>query len=94
MRTRLIIAGLGNLIDTLSTVYLHRQGFVEANPVMAALLSHPLLFILVKMAVFTALLLWLWKRRDDRHALPLAALAAIVYGAIAVYYGLFFMLIV
>ena len=94
MKTRLIIAGLGNLIDTLSTVYLHRLGYVEANPVMALLLSHPLLFILVKMAVFTALLLWLWHRREDRHAKPLAALAAIVYGAIAVYYGLFFVCLI
>lgn len=83
MKTRLIIAGLGNVIDTLSTVYLHRLGYVEANPVMAMLLPHPWLFVLVKLCVFTALLLWLWMRR----AKAAATVAAVVYGAVAMYYG-------
>ena len=87
MTPLLIIAGLGNAIDTLSTLHLHGQGYVEANPVMAALLPHPWLFVLVKLGVFTALLLWLWHRRAKQAA----AIAAVVYGAVAVYYGAWFM---
>lgn len=83
MTTLLIIAGLGNFIDTLSTLYLYGLGYDEANPVMAALLPHPWLFVLVKLGVFTALLLWLWMRRA-KHA---ATIAAVVYGAVAMYYG-------
>lgn len=87
MTPLLIIAGLGNFIDTFSTLYLYGFGYVEANPVMAALLPHPWLFAMTKLGVFTALLLWLHKRR----AKLAAAIAAVVYGAVAVYYGAWFM---
>lgn len=90
MTPLLIIAGLGNVIDTLSTVYLHSLGYVEANPVMALLLPHPWLFVLVKLCVFTALLLWLHKRR----AKAAATLAAVVYGAVAIYYGAWFIFVI
>lgn len=90
MTPLLIIAGLGNFIDTLSTLYLYGLGYVEANPVMALLLPHPWLFVLVKLTVMTALLLWLWKRR----AKSAATVAAVVYGAVAMYYGIFFLIII
>ena len=90
MKAFLIIAWLCNLIDTIATVYLTSIGYVEANPVMAQLLSYPLLFITVKTLLMTGLCAYLWLKRTDKHAKPLATLAAIVYGAIAVYYVWFF----
>lgn len=90
MRTLLLIAGFGNLIDTIATVYLTSIGYAETNPVMAQLLRYPAVFAVVKMASMTWLLVFLWRNRADRHAKPMAILAAVVYGLIAVYYGLIF----
>lgn len=90
MRTLLLIAGFGNLIDTIATVYLTSVGYVEVNPFMAKLLEFPAVFVTVKMAVMTGLLVFLWRKRADRHAKPMAILAAVVYGLIAVYYGITF----
>jgi hypothetical protein len=90
MKTRLTIAGIGNLIDTAATIYLTQKGYTEANPVMAAMLDRPVLFAAVKIVTMTAVLLFLWHNREDRHAKPLATMVAVVYGAIAVYYGWFF----
>lgn len=86
MRTRLIIAGIGNLIDLIATLHLIRVGFMEINPIMAHLVLYPRLFAAVKMGAMTGVLLFLWKRREDRHAKPLATFVAVVYGAIAFYY--------
>lgn len=94
METRLSIAGIGNLIDTAATIYLTQKGYTEANPAMAAMLDRPVLFAAVKIVAMTALLLFLWHRREDRHAKLLATIAAVVYGSIAVYYGVFFSVIV
>ena len=90
MRILLIIAGIGNLVDTVATVYLTKMGHLEANPVMRWLLQIPGVFVVVKIVVMTALLLWLWYRREDKHATPLAAVAAVVYGLISAYYLVFF----
>ena len=90
MKTPLIIAAIGNLIDLISTLYLFRLGYMEANPVMAALLPHPVLFTLVKIGGM-ALVLWiLWKSRDSKTARKTAWFAAGVYGLIALYYLFFF----
>lgn len=86
MRTRLIIAGIGNLIDLIATLHLADQGFYELNPIMRRLLPYPWLFALVKLAAMTAVQLFLWIRREDKHALPLATFTAAVYGMIAVYH--------
>lgn len=86
MKTRLTIAYIGNLIDLIATLYLTKQGFHEVNPFMRPLLGCPWLFAAVKILAMTWVCLFLWKRREDRHALPLATLAAVVYGLIAVYY--------
>lgn len=86
MKTRLTIAYIGNLIDLIATLYLTKQGFHEVNPVMHPLLDCPWLFAAVKILAMTLVCLFLWKRREDRHAIPLATFAAAVYGLIAVYY--------
>lgn len=86
MRTRLIIAYIGNLIDLIATLYLTKQGFHEVNPFMRPLLDCPWLFAAVKILAMTWVCLFLWKRREDRHALPLATFASAVYGLIAAYY--------
>jgi hypothetical protein len=86
MKTRLIISYIGNIIDLIATIYLSRLGFYEVNPFMRPLLDHPWLFTAVKILAMTLVCLFLWKRREDRHALPLATLAAVVYGLIAAYY--------
>lgn len=86
MKICLFIAWIGNLIDLIATIYLSRLGFYEVNFIMRPLLDYPVLFSVVKLSAMTAVLLFLWKRREDRHALPLATFAAVVYGLIAAYY--------
>lgn len=91
MKTRLSIAFIGNLIDTAATIILyHRYGFTEANPLMALLLQFPVLFATVKLVVMSAVLLWLWRNRNSRYARYAALVAALVYGVIAIYYAVFF----
>ena len=82
----LLIAYFGNLIDIMATLTLTELGFYELNPVMRQLLDYPGLFTTVKIVAMTSVCLFLWKRRTDKHALPIAVFAAIVYGSIAVYY--------
>lgn len=90
MKLRLSIAYIGNLIDLIATLYLTKQGFHEVNPFMRPLLGCPWLFAAVKILAMTWVCLFLWKRREDRHALPLATFAAAVYGLIAAYYVVWF----
>lgn len=94
MKTPLIIAAIGNLIDTVSTIHLSGRGYVEANPFMAALLPHPVLFALVKISGM-ALALWiLWRNRESQIARITAWVAAGLYGLISVYYLVVFPLLV
>ena len=91
MKTRLSITFVGNLIDTAATIILHhRYGYTEANPIMELLLQFPVLFATVKLSVMSAVLFWLWRNRNSRYARYAALIAAIVYGAIAIYYTVFF----
>lgn len=89
---RLIIAWLGNLIDCASTLYMCSQGFIEINPVMARLIQYPPLFVFVKIGTMTALVFLLWKNRTDKKAIAASWFAAILYGAISVYYVCIFSL--
>ena len=89
MKLLLLIAWLGNLIDTIATVYLTSLGYVEANPIMAQLLNYPVIFVIVKLLLMTGLCAYLWLKRLDKHAMPMAIVASVVYGAITVYYGWF-----
>lgn len=90
MKLHLILAFLGNLIDTAATLYLSSLGYIEANPVMAWLLRWPAVFAGVKIGAMTAVVWWLWKRRGDRNAALAAAASAVIYGAVSVYYIVFF----
>ena len=90
MTTLLTLAFLGNRIDTAATLYLSSLGYIEANPVMAWLLQCPAVFAGVKIGAMTAVVWWLWKRRGDRNAALAATAAAMVYGAVGVYYIVFF----
>lgn len=87
MKTRLTVAYIGNIVDTIATLHLSKLGCYELNPIMRHLLDWPVVFVLVKLTAMTAVCLFLWKNREDTHAMPLAAFAAVVYGGIAVYYG-------
>ena len=89
MKLLLLIAWLGNLIDTIATVYLTSLGYVEANPIMAQLLNCPVIFVIVKIALMTGLCAYLWLKRLDKHAMPMAIVASVVYGLITAYYGWF-----
>ena len=93
MNVCLLIAYIGNIIDTIATLNLTEQGFYEVNPFMRPLLGCPWLFAAVKLLAMTWVCLFLQKRREDRHALPLATFAAVVYGLIAFYYVAWFIII-
>ena len=90
METRLIFTWVCNLADTVSTLYLFGCGYTEVNPVMAWLLRWPAVFAGVKIGAMTAVVWWLWKRRGDPNAALAATAAAMVYGAVSVYYIVFF----
>lgn len=92
MKLLLLIAWLGNLIDTAATLYLVGLGYHEANPIMRQLLQYPRLFAAVKICTMTAALLWLWKERESKLAVMASWIAAVVYGAIAVYYAAWFII--
>lgn len=92
MKTPLLIAYLGNFIDMVSTLYLYGLGYTEINPIMAPLLRFPAVFAVVKLFAMGCALHILWRNRAHRAAHWLAWLAAAVYGAISIYYGVFFTL--
>ena len=86
MKTPITIIWTGNIIDLVATLHLSGLGYTEANPFMAALLPHPLLFTLVKtggMALATRIL---WRNRGYTSARITAWVAAGLYGLIALYY--------
>ena len=90
MKTHLTIVFIGNLIDTAATLYLTAMGYHELNPVMRPLLQAPVLFVMVKLCAMGCAMHILWRNRAHRNAELLAWIAAAVYGAIAVYYGVWF----
>ena len=94
MKLRLIIAFIGNLIDVIATLYLTHLGYAEANLVMAQLLCQPGLFILIKITLMAIALLWIWKRQGDQLANAASWIAAIMYGAIAIYYAIFVVILI
>jgi len=81
-----MIIWTGNIIDLVATLHLTGLGYQEANPVMAALLPHPVLFSLVKLVAMAAALGVLWKNRGCTSARMTAWAAAGLYGLIALYY--------
>lgn len=93
MKTRLFIAYVGNIVDTASTLYLFGKGHPELNPLMAWLLQCPLLFGIVKICTMTVVIVLLWMFRKKMCSLLASWVAALVYGAIAVYYSMIFTLL-
>ena len=95
MKTLLSIGITGNLIDTIATLILyHKHGYTEANPIMAILVRTPWLFATVKIVVMTIIAVWLWRNKEYKNAQAAAWIIAIVYGLIAIYYGIFFAVII
>lgn len=90
---KLYLIGLGNLIDTLATLYLYQTGmFVELNPVMAFFLQNPFIFAVVKVGVITTILIRLWKEREHKYSQIAMNIGCWIYGLIAVYYAIMLVL--
>ena len=91
MKICLIIAWLGNIIDTISTLYLCGNGYaVEVNPLMHWLLQCPVVFAIVKIGFMTAIVSWLWCSRENRYARIATTIGTMIYSGIAVYYMILF----
>ena len=87
MKKPLIIAYLGNIIDTVATLYLYSKGGRELNPFMAMLLQSPWMFAVVKISVVTIIVIRLWTCRESKNAQIAAWVAAAIFGALSLYYG-------
>lgn len=89
MIKKLYFIGLGNLIDTFSTLYLYQTGmFVELNPVMAFFLQNPFIFAVVKIGLITGILVRLWKEREHKYSKIAMNIGCWIYGLIAIYYAI------
>jgi hypothetical protein len=93
MIKKLYLIGFGNLVDTVATLYLYQTGmFVELNPVMAFFLQNPFIFAVVKIGLITAILIRLWKEREDKKAQIATNIGCWIYGLIAIYYAILLVL--
>ena len=94
VKTKLIIAGIGNFIDGISTFILTQfYGFQELNPLMLVLLQWPVLAITLKIIVVTSLLFYIYSKKDEKYINGLSTFAASFYGFMGIYYILIFLLI-
>lgn len=92
MKTKLIIAYIGNIIDAAATLVLTQCfGFKEINPIMAWLLQWPVLATFFKIAVVTCVLVFLYNTERSKHTEAIATVAATLYGGLALYYIMVFM---
>lgn len=92
MKTKLMIAGTGNIIDAVATYILTQYyGFIELNPFMALLLQYPIFAVVSKIVVVTSILLFIYHTKRTRYVDALATFAATIYGSLAIYYIVFFM---
>ena len=92
MKTKLIIAWIGNLIDIFSTLYLlnNYSFFYELNPLMRWLLQWPILAVVCKLVVVGGILIYIYYKQNASYANSLANFAAVLYGGLGVYYILWF----
>lgn len=90
MKTRLTIIWLCNLVDTISTLYLYGLGYVEANPIMNRLLQTPWLFVVVKLLTMAVVVAYLAIRPRTKYSIITSWIVSVIYGAIAIYYVIFF----
>ncbi len=94
MKTKIRIAAIGNLIDAFATYILYTKfGFTELNLAMAFLLQWPILFLIVKLALGFGILYYLSKQEYNKYVEIAATTAAVLYGAIGLYYIIWFIII-
>lgn len=88
MKTRLIIAWLGNLIDIFATLHLMTYfGGEEINPISAFLLQWPPLFIAIKLLSATVAIIGIWYFRNRTIFKVLSWIFFIVYLLVFIYYA-------
>lgn len=95
MKTKLIIAGIGNYIDAVATYILTQYyGFIELNPIMAwPLLRWPELIIVAKIIIVTSILLFAYYTKRQKYMNIFATFAALLYGSLGIYYIVFFVVL-
>lgn len=94
IKSRFITAGIRNLIDAIATYILTQfYGFLEVNPIMAWLLQYPLLTVFLKITVASGVLIYAYRQEHNKYTSILATFAACLYGAIAIYYIVFFIIL-
>lgn len=95
MKTKLIIAFIGNIIDIVSTLILMRYyEFIEINPVMAWLLQWPVLAAACKIIAVTGILLFIYYTKRDKYTDLMANIAAMIYGGLGLYYIIIFIILI
>ena len=93
MKTKLIIAGIGNLIDTIATyIVTQYYGAQELNPFMSWLLQWPKFAMALKFVIVTSLLVYTWYSERTKYSGMFATIAAWLYCSIGVYYIVYFMI--
>ena len=91
MKTKLIMAYIGNIIDAAATLILTQYfGFRELNPIMAWMLQWPVLATIFKITVVTCVLAFLYNTKRSKHTEAIATVAAMLYGSLAMYYIVIF----
>lgn len=94
MKLKLIIAGIGNLIDAVATFILTQYlGFKEINPIMAWLLQWPVLAMVSKIIVVTSILFYAYYTKRQQYMNVFATFAALLYGSMGVYYIVSFVIL-
>jgi hypothetical protein len=95
MKTKLIIAGVGNLIDIFATYILTQYyGVPELNPFMAWLLQWPEFAMVFKFVVVSFVLLYTWYSEHTKYSDMLATIVAWIYGSIGAYYIVYFLIMI
>ncbi len=85
---RILIAWIGNLIDTVATVQLYTRGLgVEINPLSAWLLRCPVVFVVVKMALMSIAVWSCWRERRRKVFQVASWVLCTEYLAVAAYYA-------
>lgn len=94
MKTKLIIAGVGNFIDAIATYILTQfLGFIELNPIMNWCLQWPEVAIVSKVVIVTSILLFAYYTKRQQYMNIFATFAALLYGSMGIYYIVMFMML-
>jgi hypothetical protein len=95
MKTKLIIAYIGNIIDVVATLILTQYyGFVEINPFMAWMLQWPFLAMSFKMMIMTGIVQYIYCAKKDKYTEMMANIVMIMYGGLGLYYITIFMMLI